>query len=160
MPTILLNLLKSYGLYLAIAVAASGWFLWHDHLEIVKGRDQVIAQLKADNAKLAAHNAQVETDAKARTDKLQKSLDESLLTPIPTPRVVVRMCDATPQGGGTAGPSGSTGPQSDGTKGSSKVVGGPDIAPATEQILKDDGAIIEYLQGYIASCQKAGVCKQ
>lgn len=163
MPAILLNLLKSYGGYALIIAAAGGWFLYHDHQEIDKGEARVEAAQKAADLKEAAHVAKVVNDATITITGLQARLADALATPAPAPTVAVWMrvipaagspdeADSTPSpspsGNGSAGPGSSVGS-------SGQEV---DIAPVTESILKDDRAIIQYLQGYIQACQTAGVC--
>jgi hypothetical protein len=160
---ILLSLLKSYGGYLVIAAAAGGWFLWHDHQEIDKGEARVVAAQKAADVKEAAHVAKVEQDATATIKDLQARLAGALAAPAPAPTVVVRMrLIPASVSAGTGSDDRPAVAGGDGSAGSSGAVGGDDqdIAGPTEQILKDDRAIIEYLQGYIATCQQAGVCRK
>jgi hypothetical protein len=163
--TILLSILKNYAGYFLIVVVAGGWFVYHDHQEIQKGEARMAALQKAADLKEAKHIALVEANAKSTIDDLQARLSKSLATP-PQPAVVVRMCRNTASvpeaGAGADRPAVGSG---DGTAGSSQAVGGtdqeaPDIAPGTEHILNDDKAIIEYLQGYIRTCQAAGVCRK
>jgi hypothetical protein len=161
MLVILLNLLKSYGGYILLAAAAGGWFLYHDHQEIDKGEARIVAAQKAADVKEGLHVAQVEKDAKATIDGLRAQLTESLLTPITPPHVVVRMCSTSPSVSTVAANDDrGAGPGSDGAAGSGGAVGGndQDIAGPTEQILKDDRALIVYLQGYVVTCQNAGLC--
>lgn len=155
------SFLRPYLGYIFIAAAAGGWFLWHDHQEIDKGEARVVAAQKAADVKEAAHVAKVEADDKVTIDGLKMRLDNALAIPDPVPGVVVRMCLPASRLSADAGSGGKpAGPGSDGPAGPGGSVGSadPDIAGLTEKILADDGAIIAYLQGYIASCQADGVC--
>jgi hypothetical protein len=163
--TILLNLLKNYGGYALLLAIGGGWYLYHDHKEIDKGEARVVAAQKAADVKEAAHVAKVTASATATIQDLQRRLAAVLTAPAPVrpPSVVVRMCGYTPvpPDAGNSSPR----PESpgDGPPGPGSVVGGgsqegPDIAPMTEKILSDDKAVIEYLQGYIRTCQTAGLC--
>lgn len=156
-----MNPIKEY-LYIALTIGLLGGMLWFVHHERAIGEQKVVAAQQAADVKYAAQVAKVEADAKVTTDALQKQLDAALLTPI-HPNVVVRMLvptapasgavreDASPSPGGDAG-SGSGGGLGEGH-------GSVDIAGPTEQVLARDKALIDYLQGYILKCQRAGMCQ-
>ena len=158
--TAIIAFLKPYLGYAAIAAVLSGWFMWHNHREILKGESKIVAAQQAADIKEAAHVAKVEANAKTQIDTLQAKLDDALVAPVPQPRVVVRMCNnpGVPADAGSADrPPGAGG---DGTAGPGSPVGDDDIAAPTEKILADDRAIIQDLQGYIVTCQQAGLCKK
>jgi hypothetical protein len=153
------------GLILLLLTGGAGFWIHHDHKEQAIGEQKVVAAQKAADAKEAIHVQQVQDDATATIQDLQLRYAAVLASP-PVPRVVVRMCDATP-GVPADAPRSDAGTESvsDAAGGSSGGVGGadqaaPDIAPATEVILNRDKAIIAYLQGYIRECQKIGNCAE
>jgi len=149
----------------AVALVATGTTLYvkHDHKEQKIGEQKVIAAQLAADAKEAAHVKKVQDDATTTINDLQLRFAAALATP-PKPAVIVRMCTNTPSVSPDAARSGtSPGPSIDAASGSSSGVGssdqeGTDIAPATEAILKRDGELIAYLQGYIRECQAVGNC--
>ncbi|MFI5397612.1 MAG: hypothetical protein ACHQ9S_18905 [Candidatus Binatia bacterium] len=158
--TAIFAFLRPYLGYIALAGAFYGWLLWHDHQEIVKGESRVVAAQKAADVKEAAHVAKVEANADSTIKDLNAKLDAAALSPVAKPGVVVRMCvgaSVPPHAGSADRPAGSGG---DGPAGPSGPVGGDDIAAPTERILAEDRAIIQYLQGYIETCQTAGLCKK
>lgn len=151
------------GIFLAILIAV-GLFAHHER-EVEKTELQA-AQLVADQ-KEAAHVAQVNANAAATVDALQTQLSTALAHH-PKPAVTVRMCVPAPAAGSGAAAGARTGLTLDGAGGSSGGVGGGDqgiteaetvdTAPFTESILTRDKAVIDYLQGYVRTCQTTGGC--
>lgn len=159
-----MNPIKEYidiGIFLAILVAI-GAFAHHERM--VEKEHLQAAQYAAD-LKEAQHVAQVNANAKASVDSLQAQLSSALANH-PKPAVVVRMCNQPAAAGGGSAANSSAGPALDAAGGSSGGVGGHDsgltdpndIAPRTEEILARDKALINYLQGYVRTCQAANLC--
>lgn len=145
------------GLVLA-GLIAIGLFL--HHVRVGAQQELVVAQQAAD-LKEATRVAKVNADATVTINDLQARLSDALVAPT-KPSVSVRVClqPRLPSDGGSASPS--PGPLSYEAGGPSGGVGSDDlsldIAPPTEAILKRDKAVIDYLQGYVRTCQTAGLC--
>lgn len=151
------------GIIAAILIAI-GWFAHHER-ETEKTELQA-AQLVADQ-KEQAHVAQVNADAATSINALQAQLSAALANH-PKPAVTVRMCVNAPAAGSSAAAGRSTGLTLDGASGPGSGVGSGnqgiteappvDTAPFTESILLRDKALIDYLQGYVRTCQTTGGC--
>lgn len=145
------------GIVLALLIGI-GWFAHHERTE---EKTLLVAAQQAADLKEAQHVAQVNADAASTISGLSARLSGALAAPA-QPHVVVRVCQhpGVPADGGA--PSPSTGGLGDAASGPSSGVGeddlGLDIAPPTEAILKRDKAVIDYLQGYVRTCQTTGGC--
>lgn len=156
-----MNPIKEYldiGIFLALLIGI-GWFA---HSQRVDQRNADIAATRQAEIKEAAHVAKVNADAAGTVGDLQARLAGALAAPV-EPSVVVRVCRYFPTTNTDAVPAGSgSGSGNDASSGPSSGVGaggpGVDIAPPTETILKRDKALIDYLQGYIRTCQTTGGC--
>lgn len=146
---------------IALVIAVLIGIGWVVHRIEVIGEQKVIVAQRAADLKEQAHVAKVNADATASIQDLQVRLAGALVAP-PKPAIVVRVCQhpngAIEPARSDSGPS----PGGNETPGSGSGVGGDDlgldIAPPTEAILKRDKAVIDYLQGYVHTCQTAGLC--
>ena len=153
--------IKEYA-YLGMIVLIFAGFGWWTYHERKAEHEHDIAVQAAALARETAHVKQVEDQANEQLSKIQNQLATALATP-PTPSIVVRVCSAT-AAHLTADRAPSAAIPSDAASGPSSGMGSsgeePDIAPVTERILARDKAVIDYLQGYIRTCQQAGVCQK
>jgi hypothetical protein len=151
------------GIFIAILIGI-GWFAHHERT--VEKTELQAAQTAAD-LKEAQHVAQVNANAAASVDALQTQLSAALANH-PKPAVTVRMCVNASAAGSGAAPGKGTGPSGNATLGPDSGVGSGDqgiteaapvdTAPFTESILAHDKALIDYLQGYVRTCQTSGGC--
>lgn len=153
--------LKDYLILAALVgvVATGAWFIHHER-QIGEQRWQ--RRLAEKELLWKANVDKVNEDAKVTIDGLQAKLDAKLATP-PSDPLHVRVCKSAPTSPSSVPTGESPVPSGDGPSGPSSPVArddqGVDIGPATEAILNELSAKIDYLQGYIRTCQKAGVCK-
>lgn len=149
----------AYLAMIALLFVGFGWWTYHERNE-QRQHDASVEIAAA--AKEASHVKAIEDAADVKLSALQNKLDDALLTPV-TPGIVVRVC-ASPAATSAPNRAASTAAPSDAVSGPSVGVGssdqGEDIAPLTEAILARDKAVIDYLQGYIRTCQQAGVCQK
>lgn len=154
--------IKEY-LYIACLVgvlAAIAWFAHHERA--AQAAIDQAARVAAD-AKETAHVNKVTANATATIQDLQVRFAATLAAPPPNP-VVVRLCPR-PTITVSAGPQiQGAGPDSDATGGPGPGVArpseqGPDIGAPTEVILNRLKGKLDYLQGYVHTCQVAGVCE-
>jgi hypothetical protein len=145
------------GLIIAILIGI-GWFA---HFERTEEKTALVAAQQAADFKEAQHVAQVNANATASIQDLQVRLAAALVAPA-KPNVIVRVCQRAGVPANGSAPSSGTGAVLHDSPGPGGGVGeddlGLDIAPPTEAILKRDKAVIDYLQGYIRTCQTTGGC--
>jgi len=157
--------------YLWAALGVGIFILFYNHHERQIGAAQIKAAVAAEATKHAAEVAKVEADAKIQIDGLKDAL---VVASAPRANPVhLRVCNnaiqsvagtgaGSPSQGsnGANGPAGGVAPDATETPEEPGAgASGVDIGPGTEAILARDGAVINYLQGYIKVCQQKGLCK-
>lgn len=141
----------------ALVLIAAG--MWFAHHERQIGATKVEAAQAAANLKEAAHVAKVNEDATSTINDLQIRLSTALVLPA-QPSFVVRVCPTASPAARIPSSDAAPVARSDDSPRPSEGLGGADIAPGTEAILKRDKAVIDYLQGYVRECQTMGNCAQ
>lgn len=141
--------LEFYALLAIVLLSAgAGWFIYHDHVEIQKGRDQIEASDKKAGAALdqkvqaeTAHKAALAAQAHQGALDAQKAVDDFAAA---HPTGPVRLCTANPRSGGLpqAGQAGSgaTGAVArpdplQGVPGRDAGAPGPDISPDLDALV-------------------------
>lgn len=150
-------------IYAGIALAIFIGSLMFIHHERSIGAQKLAAQIAVKEKYWQAKVDKVEADANRTIGELNEKLHTALATPPPNP-VHVRVC-GNPSGNARPVPSNpGPGPSGNAAVGPGATVApavegsGVDIGPTTDELLGQLGARIEYLQGYVRACQKAGAC--
>ncbi len=154
------NPIKEY-IYAGLLVAGVIGSLLFIHHERAIGAARLAADIAKRDLAWQVKVNKVEQDAASKIGTLEGQLGTALMRPPANP-IHVRVCGPTAQpalavpGNQGSGTSGDAAGKSD--SGVASNGAGADIGPATEELLNRLDAKIKYLQGYILTCQTAGVC--